>query len=364
MNRKELPKYKQLKEEIMSWFHTGRLKPDDLMPSENEIAAQFGLSRQTVRQTLGELEKEGLLYRKQGKGTFVSAPKARPVRDTPTIGMVTTYISDYIFPHIVRGAEAVLRERGYGLLLSSTDNDKKKEKEGLRSMLGHSLSGLIIEPTKSAQGNPNLNEYMTLQYHGIPFVMINERYPELDCPCLKVDDEEGGFLAAEHLIKLGHRRIAGFFKTDDLQGANRMKGFIRAHRHYEVPMIPDAVAYYSSEEKQTKPHAAALALLKAEERPTAFVCYNDELALALMGTARAAGIRVPEDLSIVGFDDSTLASAADTKLTTLTHPKTEMGAQAAELLLDLIAGKPGETGADIVYKPELILRESTRAINV
>lgn len=181
-----------------------------------------------------------------------------------------------------------------------------------------------------------------------------------------MDDEEGGFLAAEHLIKLGHRRIAGFFKTDDLQGANRMKGFIRAHRHYEVPMIPDAVAYYSSEEKQTKPHAAALALLKAEqeERPTAFVCYNDELALALMGTAKAGGIRVPDDLSIVGFDDSTLALAADTKLTTLTHPKTAMGAQAAELLLDLIAGKAGGTAADIVYKPELVARESTRAVNV
>ncbi|MBW7462342.1 GntR family transcriptional regulator, partial [Paenibacillus sepulcri] len=104
------------------------------------------------------------------------------------------------------------------LLLASTDNEKNKERESLESMLQQQPSGLIIEPTKSAEGNPNLDYYLSLESRGIPFVMLNERYSDLDAPCLKVDDELGGFRAAEHLIRLGHRRIAGFFKTDDFQG--------------------------------------------------------------------------------------------------------------------------------------------------
>jgi GntR family transcriptional regulator of arabinose operon len=191
--------------------------------------------------------------------------------------------------------------------------------------------------------------------------MINARYPELDCPCLVVDDEAGAFAAAEHLIKLGHRRIAGFFKTDDLQGTRRMKGFLRAMRHYGVPIVPDGVVTYASENKRTHPAERAGLLLRREDRPTAFVCYNDELAVALLPTIRAAGLAVPDDLSIVGFDDSTLAQAAEVKLTTLTHPKTSMGERAAEMLLRLM-DDPAVEGEDVTYAPELIVRESTRAI--
>lgn len=363
MKQKQVPKYLQLKQEMMSWLHNGQLKPNERLPSENEIAERFAMSRQTVRQTFGELEKEGWLYRLQGKGTFVSPPKVRQLQDMQTVGMMTTYISDYIFPHIVRGAEAALRARGYSLMLSSTDNDKEKEKENLAMMIGQPLAGLIIEPTKSAQGNPNLNYYLSLFVHRIPFVMINERYPEIDCPCVKVDDEAGGFAAAEHLMKLGHRNIAGFFQTDDLQGANRLKGFVRAHRQYDIPLLPDRVVVYATEQKAAKPFDAALAMLRRSDRPTAFVCYNDELAVKLLDAARQAGLAVPGDLSVVSFDDSTLATATEVKLTTIAHPKTEMGVKAAELLLGMIENNlSGGTPADVVYEPQLIVRDSTRGI--
>ncbi|CAN7555146.1 GntR family transcriptional regulator [Paenibacillus sp. LjRoot153] len=363
MKEKKLPKYQQLKQEILSWLHTGRLKPNDQMPSENEIAEQFLMSRQTVRQTFGELEKEGWLYRMQGKGTFVSTPQTQKSRDVQTIGILTTYISDYIFPHIVRGAEATLRARGYRLLLSSTDNDKSKERESLDMMMSQPLSGLIIEPTKSAEGNTNLSYYLSLDYQHIPYLMINERYPEMNCPSLTVDDEDGGFKAAEHLIKLGHRRLAGFFKTDDLQGVNRLKGFIRAHHHYQVPLLPEFVIHYTTEEKRQKPFASAITMLElnvVQERPTAFVCYNDELAIHLLEAVRTIGMQVPQDISLIGFDDSNLATATEVKLTSLSHPKTELGSDAAGILIDMIENKRvigSETGK--VYKPELVIREST-----
>ncbi|RRJ66894.1 GntR family transcriptional regulator [Paenibacillus oralis] len=363
MNDKRIPKYLQLKRELLSWLESGKLQPGNQFPSENEIAEQFSLSRQTVRQTFGELEKDGWLERIQGKGTFARNPERREGEAVKTIGIITTYISDYIFPHIVRGAEAELRSRGYRLLLSSTDNTKEKEMDSLQLMTSQPLSGLIIEPTKSAEGNPNLGYFLDLQEKGIPYLMINEKYRELECPCLKVDDEAGGRKAARYLLEKGHRQVAGFFKRDDLQGVNRLKGFLSAHREYGISVSPQHVVTYTTEQKADFTYMRTIELLQGppEQRPTAFVCYNDELAVILMDAAAACGLRVPEDLSVIGFDDSSLAAASGTKLTTLTHPKTVMGELAARQLIGMI--EQGDRYEDTVFEPELIVRDSVRKLS-
>ncbi|MFC4810713.1 GntR family transcriptional regulator [Paenibacillus sp. GCM10023250] len=367
MKEQQTPKYRQLKEEIVSWIATAQFKPHDKLPSENEIAARFGFSRQTVRQALGDLEAEGWLYRAQGKGTFVAEAElgqGRPEAQRKlTIGMMTTHISDYIFPTIVRGVESALRAHGARLLLASTDNEKERERESLESMLlQQQLGGLIVEPTKSAEGNPNLDYYLALEARRIPYVMLNERYSDLDAPCLKVDDELGGYRAAEHLAKLGHRRIAGFFKTDDFQGVYRMRGFMRCLRERKLALQPDFLVRYATEEKDAKPAEALAELLRrpADARPTAIVCYNDELAVRLLDIVRLSGLSVPADLSMVGFDDASLATATEVKLTTLEHPKTRMGEDAVALLMRCMSGQAeaGEAG-DVVYDPKLIVRQST-----
>lgn len=355
------PKYLQLKTNILSWIAAGKFRPGDKLPSENELAERFGFSRQTVRQSIGALVQEGWLAREQGKGTFVSKPtgERRGPSDNRTIGIITTYISDYIFPSIVRGVEAALKERGYRLLLSSTDNRKDRERESLEMMLGHSVCGLIVEPTKSAEGNPNFDNYLALEDHGIPMIMLNERYPDLDCPSVRIDDEAGGYAAAEHLLSLGHSRIAGFFKTDDLQGVRRMKGFIRAHRERGTDANPGLIVRYATENKDELPQAALRDLLRSAESPTAIVCYNDQLAVGLLDVIRGLELRVPDDLSIVGYDDSFLATASEIKLTTVEHPKSALGEAAANLLVDMLESGGDVRGGDKLYAPKLIVRQST-----
>ncbi|MFC4778890.1 GntR family transcriptional regulator [Paenibacillus sp. GCM10023252] len=365
MKEQQPPKYRQLKQEITSWMTTGRFKAHDRLPSENEIAKQYEMSRQTVRQALGDLEQEGWLYRAQGKGTFVSDQQSagrRAASPGMTIGMITTHISDYIFPTIVRGVESSLRVKGARLLLASTDNEKGKERDSLSSMLREPLTGLIIEPTKSAEGNPNFDYFLALDSQNIPYVMLNERYSDVDAPCLKVDDELGGYRAAQHLMELGHKRIAGFFKTDDFQGVHRMRGFVRAHREHLHQMQPEHLVRYSTEEKQTKPLEALAALISRDPatRPTAVVCYNDELAVRMLDVIRRGGLSVPEDLSLVGFDDANLAVATEVKLTTIAHPKTQMGIDAVELLMSMIQqAAPRSRTPDHIYEPELVIRSST-----
>ncbi|MNC30494.1 Arabinose metabolism transcriptional repressor [compost metagenome] len=145
-----------------------------------------------------------------------------------------------------------------------------------------------------------------------------------------------------------------------MQGVNRLKGFRQAYREKGVAIQPDLVVQYGTEEKGTKPAEAALRLLTQESaRPTAFVCYNDELAVQLMEVIRQSGLSVPDDVAVVGFDDSSLATATETKLTTLTHPKSVMGQEAVELLLRMIEGKVRKPKGKL-YIPELIVRSSTK----
>ncbi|WP_239615963.1 GntR family transcriptional regulator [Cohnella mopanensis] len=358
------PKYLQLKEEILSWIASGKYRPGDKLPSENELAEQYSLSRQTVRQSIGELVTEGWLAREQGKGTFVSRQSAerRSVSGNRTVGVITTSISDYIFPSIVRGIEATLKDNGYRMLLSSTDHRKDRERECLEMMLSHSVCALIVEPTKSAEGNPNFDNYLAIEDHGIPMVMINESYPDMEFPSVRVDDDAGGFMAASYVIGLGHRKIAGFFKTDDLQGVRRMKGFIRACREHHIPSDGSLLVRYSTEDKEEHPHRMLREMLLSDQPPTALVCYNDQLAISLLDTVREIGLRIPEDLSIIGYDDSFLATATEIKLTTIEHPKSGLGEQAANLLIAQLEKGTVPPNKEMLYPPKLVVRQSTMEI--
>lgn len=282
-----------------------------------------------------------------------------------TIGLISTYFSGYIFPQIISGAESVLRDRGYRLMLYTTDNDKKKEKQGLEMMLESELSGLIIEPTKSAQENVNAPLFAELERKGLPYTMISGTYEGLNAPCLRVDDEQAAFIATEHLIQLGHRIIAGFFKIDDMQGLSRMKGFIRAHQKHQIPVPSQLIKQYTTEQSQQKPAKDAFTLLQSAQRPTAFVCYNDWYAVHMLEVTRQMGLNVPDDISVVSFDDSELAIATEVKLTSVSHPKERLGQRAALHIIDMIEGRKS-MGLDHIFveEPELIIRNSTTGIQL
>ncbi|MCU4669747.1 GntR family transcriptional regulator, partial [Bacillus paralicheniformis] len=199
----EPTKYSMVKNKIKSWIYEGKVKPGEKIHSENELMKIFDVSRHTIRQAIGDLVHEGLLYREQGSGTYCShrlqlSEKGR--ERNKMIGVITTYLSDYIFPSIIRGIESSLSSAGYTLVVASTNNDIEKEKQCLVNMLDKKIDGLIVEPTKTGSFNPNLNYYLTLEQHHIPYLMINQLYQELNPPHFILDDEHGGFIATEHLI--------------------------------------------------------------------------------------------------------------------------------------------------------------------
>src|SRR5699024_5724229 len=133
------------------------------------------------------------------------------------------------------------------------------------------FDGVIVEPTKSAHTNPNITYYLNLERLSIPYIMINAYYDELDPFSVVMDDEKGGFLQTDHLIELGHKKIIGFFKTDDFQGIKRMKGFLKAHRTHNISVNPSLTITYTSENKREKPMTEFKKLLASENDVTGIV---------------------------------------------------------------------------------------------
>lgn len=368
-------KYSTVKEKITEWISNGKVSPGEKIPSENELVKMFGVSRHTIRQAVGDLVHEGWLYREQGAGTFCSYQSKQllepslpssafpaPATNKKNIGVITTYISDYIFPSIIKGIESYLTAQGYSLTFACTDNNTEKERQCLQTMLSRQIDGLIVEPTKSSNHNPNINYYLELEQKNIPYLMINQFYPQLMPPHIIVNDEQGGFAATDHLIGLGHERIIGLFKTDDLQGVHRMKGFIRAFRENNVRFFQEMVIPFTTEEQDHEVLDKLERYFTAEAIPTAVVCYNDQLALAVLDMLRRLDLKVPDQVSIVGYDDSSLAEASEVKLTSVTHPKMHMGVEAAKWIVSAVE-KKGNTPPSFVYQPELVIRSSTSPAN-
>jgi GntR family transcriptional regulator, arabinose operon transcriptional repressor len=352
-----LPKYYQLKEYLKELIKSGGILPKEKLPSESELVRQFKISRHTVRHAFGDLENEGWIYREQGKGTFCAF---RGRKKEKKIAVLTTYISNYIFPYIIRGIEEILCEFEYSFSIASTGNDKRKEEECMKRILEQDIAGLIVEPTKSAKPNVNHKYFQELKNRNIPYIFLHAIYPDLDPAYLIMDDEKGGFVAAEYLLKLGHRDIAGIFLSDDMQGVKRQAGFLSALKKYGVPVNNEFIGNYSTEQMFSYPYQFAKKLLQKGRKPTAVFCYNDQIAIQVIEAIRKSHLKVPKDISLVGYDNSNLATATEIKLTTVNHPKEEMGKRVASMIVEMINGK--QTNPCFVYEPEIIIRNSCKSI--
>jgi GntR family transcriptional regulator, arabinose operon transcriptional repressor len=353
------PKYQILKEYIINLIKTKELTNGEKIFSENELAEKFDISRHTVRQAIGELVAEGWIYREQGKGTFVDKNSSEKLIVPKMIGVITTYINDYIFPSIIRGIDSVLSTEGYNIILSCTYNQHEKERVCLDNMKNQNLAGLIVEPTKSALPNPNLDLYRELIKNGVKVLFIHGSYNDFDSSHVVEDDIEAGYLATRYLLNLGHTKIGGIFKMDDIQGHLRFAGFQKAYKEIGLS-FPDArIFWFNTDEVDNKFENGGNDRFSAHLSDcSAVVCYNDEISVKVINTLRGKGLGVPENISLVSFDDSALASSSEIKLTSVAHPKEQLGIEAGKSILELI--KKNEKYYQVKMQPELIIRGSTK----
>ena len=356
-------KYMAIVDWVKDYIASEGLQPNDRFLTEKQLCEIHGVSRQTVRQAMMHLEQENIISRVRGNGTFI-CEKSSPQQTAPnqkSVGVISTYFSDYIFPHIMTGIESVLGDAGYTMQLSITHNQVMEEMKALESMLSSGVCGLIVEPSKSALPNPNAALYKELQESGIPLVFFNAKYPWANYPCVAMDDKAAGRIVTDYLIGCGHKNICGLFVLDDIQGHLRYSGYMESCLAHNVRFSERNVFWFATSDRNSIFDYAKGKLIDLLKRSTAVVCYNDKLAVNLLKFCKENGIRVPEDLSIVGIDDSRYASICEVPLTTVHHPHSELGKAAARKLIGMMNHRSAEMRDEIIL-PELIVRSSVAKV--
>jgi alanine racemase len=232
------------------------------------------------------------------------------------------------------------------------------EDEYVESLLDHGVAGIIFVSGKHADSRAESDRYQALLERGLPIVFINGFVAGLDAPFVSVDDHVAMDIAVAHLAQLGHRRIGlAVGPARFMPSARKHEGFIRALGSHLGLTETEAHAWVAETIFSFEGGAAAARQL-LDQGATAIVCGSDMMAIGAIRAARATGLDVPADLSVVGFDDSPLVAFLDPPLTTVRQPVVQMGGTAVAALADAIDGSP-VASREYLFAPELVLRGST-----
>lgn len=354
-----MSKYEKLIEQLNLLISSNLEKGISKLPTESELCRQYQVSRQTVRTALSFLKEEGIVTSRQGSGSYATGLSHDTAKNTIPILISTK--QEYIYPALLADMQAVFTAHGYRMQILPTDNNTQTERQYLAKLLDNPPRGLIVEGCKSALPNPNLDLYEKLQSLHTFLLFLHNRYASMpDTACIKDDNYYGGYLLAKHLTSLGHTRIAGIFKIDDLQGPERYLGVATGLRDLGYPMPDSRVGWFSSQELDTLEAKQDTRFLTNFIRDrlsgcSAVVCYNDEIAYWLIKELLYAGIHVPDEMSVVCFDNSYLSELSGIRITSLSHAPHEMGTRAAECM---IQGLKGLSVVSLEIPWHLVRRES------
>jgi GntR family transcriptional regulator, arabinose operon transcriptional repressor len=351
-------KHSQVRQWILDSIKAGRIVPGDRLPSESELCKKFDASRSSVRQALTTLAGEGWLKSQRGVGTFC-AMKDRAL--TMDIGLICYHSSSYIFPRIARGCDQIAHRRGFHILLNQSEYDLRKEEEILRKLHKRGVDGIIIEPVFDGKNPSNLPLIGEIARGGTPFVLLDNYYHSPEYTYVAMDDREGGRLVASYLWEKGHRRISILYDGRYLPKIQRKDGALAYLADAGVPIREDWVLSYEG----PIPAGHALRILDSflgmgGDVPSAFICTSDEEAMELYKAAEKHGIKIPQDLSVISFDNSSLAELPGISLTSVDHPGQYMGELATQLLLEKILNPMIASKTTSLVAPRLVERGSVR----
>jgi DNA-binding LacI/PurR family transcriptional regulator len=270
---------------------------------------------------------------------------------TKTIGVVVTRIADPFIAEVVNGIEEVANDHGYSVFLANSNANPDREVKVVHSFHERRVDGILVTASRvGALYMPLLAEMK------VPTVLINNQHPGDFVHSVTIDNPAASRQATEHLISLGHKRIAYIGDQFGFQSdTERFAGYRSALEVADIPFLPDLTVH--GDGKAEGGMRAMERLLTLPEPPTAVFCYNDMSALGALRAIHAHGLRVPDDISVVGFDDLFIALYSNPSLTTISQPMRQMGTMAMEILLKLFSGSNSKT--NIKVQGQLIVREST-----
>jgi LacI family transcriptional regulator len=338
-------------------------KTEPRRPTLEDVAAAAGVSRATASRALGE---GGYVSPATRERVWAAAQRlnfepnrlARSLRrgSTMAVGLVVPDVANVFYGAALKGAQEVLEEAGYHVLVVNTERTAGREREALRSLRAHQVDGVIV------------STYGGYEDIGVPVAFFDDVLPGLGVGSVALANEQGVALLVEHLAREhGHRRIAYVGPPETVAegptprvfvGRERLDGFRAAVGRAGVPLPPEYVRLTAPSCPQAEARAIAAELLRLDVRPTAIVGGTDTLAIGALEAALDAGLRVPEDVALVSFDEPAFADLLSPPVTSLDRHDRELGRHAAELLLAALQHRDGH-GSQLVRVPlELRVRRS------
>ncbi len=352
--------YRWVQEVLRERILKGEWSSGYKLPSDKELCEEFCLNRLTVNKSLVNLAAEGLIVRRKGQGTFVVDRTQRTNHLRHLVKFISPQSAGGEVPvrhGVLEGMHEVLTRGSYHVGVDFYRN-VQEELELIRRNKDEYHAGFVIwcEPDERL-----MMELERLREGGYPFVLVDGYFPRLDADYVITDNMKGSLAVVDHLVRNGHRHITYVTRAVDRASLkDRQAGFHQGLVAHDLPIWDNSVI------KLRNAGLSALAevgpamddLLADSSRPTAIYFCNDDLALAAIEHLRAKGVRVPEDISVVGFDNCDRSAYGPSPLTTVAQDWFEMGKVAAEILADRIGGKGPVRPAQVLLRPELVERSS------
>lgn len=320
------------------------------------VAERAGVSVNTAsrainnKSDINEETKKRVLKVAQELGYVQNATAvALRTKKTRTLGVVIADNRNPFYAEVLNGIEEAAREKNYHIILANTQRDYQKEEEAINLLLAKRVDGLLITPVQDRN-----DDIKKLIEANIPFVIVGRDFESIEVDAVYNDEVKGGFFATEYLIKKGHKRIAfinGFLHKSPAQG--RLEGYKKALKEHGIPFDDSLVSVGDIDVKDG--YERTKQLLEKGLNFTAIFAYNDMMAFGAMRAIKEKGLRIPEDIGLVGYDDIPFSSLISPSLTTIKLKKQELGAESVKLLLSRINGSR-EKMKKIMLNVELIVR--------
>ena len=326
-----------------------------------DLATQAGVSTATVSRVLNG--KPGVSP--EARQAVLTAldilgyerPEKLRTRSAGLVGLVVPELSNPVFPALAQAIESMLTELGYTPLLCTQTAGGTTEDQYVEVLLEHAVDGIIFVSGLHADTQASKERYHRLRGRGLPIVLVNGYAEGVDAPMLSTDDQVALDLAFRHLLALGHRSIGLAIGPQRFVPTQRKRAAFAANLGRHLGVTDDAAHVVSTLFTVEGGQAAARALV--ESGHTAIICGSDLMALGAIRAVRSLGLSVPDDVSVIGFDDSPLIAFTDPPLTTVRQPVTALGHAAVSALLAEIGSVDTAPRGELTFHPELIVRGST-----
>ncbi len=327
------------------------------LPSEKELCTEFDVARGTIRQALQTLENEGYLLREQGRGTFVHMAEINyAALRSRRLAFVVPYVRDSSIPTILVGFQQVAEEAGFSVIFNHVNNDQAQMERVILKLIDEHVAGIALYPVNSE----NISLVEKLNNTGFPIVLIDRYLRSLSTDYVMTDHFDGAIRGTHYLFNLGHRRV-GFITwlSPAVSMEHRFLGYRQALSERGVALDERLICHV--EGYPVIDLTPLRKYLSGTDRPTAVVAANDQIAIGLYRAAASLSLSIPQDLSVIGFDNLDVTSHLDPPLTTLAQPFPAIGQVAANILLRRIKGERGYF-EQITLRAELIARDSCKAL--